>query len=469
MKKILPLLVVLLASRTHAAPADEPTRKLAHDIFKELIETNTTDSVGNVTNAAKEMANRLWAAGFSTEDVVVVGDDKRKMNLVARYRGTGKKKPILWICHLDVVEARREDWSLDPFTFTEKDGYFYGRGTEDVKDGDALLITTLIRYKREGYVPDRDIIVALTAGEEDGKSNGVEWLLKHRPDLIKAQFVLNPDAGDFEMDKDKRVLIGLQASEKLYADFALETHNKGGHSSQPTPDNAIYQLAAGLSKLSRYQFPFELNEVTRGYFEKQAVLTPGQDGADMKAILQKKPDEAAIVRLSTSPFYNSRYRTTCVATRLEGGHANNALPGYAKAIVNCRILPGHTAAEVREQLVSVVADPGISVTHIDESSGIAATKPNPPSPLRPDVVKPLEKVVGLMWPGLSVVPFMDAGASDGAITREYGMPTYGVPGVFIDINDDRSHGRDERLPVESFYEGIEFFYRFNKALTGGKP
>jgi acetylornithine deacetylase/succinyl-diaminopimelate desuccinylase-like protein len=469
MKKIFPLLILLLATWSNAAPADEPTRQMARGIFKELIETNTTDSAGSVTNAANEMAKRLLDAGFPAADVVVVGDDMRKLNMVARYRGTGKKKPILWINHLDVVEARREDWSLDPFVLTEKDGYFYGRGTEDIKQGAALLVTTFIRFKKEGYKPDRDIILALTAGEEDGKSNGVEWLLKNRRDLIDAEFVLNPDAGSFELDKGTHVLVGLQASEKLYADFALEVHNKGGHSSQPTPDNAIYQLAAGLTRLSKYKFPFELNEVTRGYFEKQGPLTAGQDGADMKAILQSPPSEEAIVRLSSSPFYNSRYRTTCVATRLEAGHANNALPGYAKAIVNCRILPGHTALEVRDQLVAVVADPAISVTQLDISSGIASMAPNPPSPLTPDVVAPLERVVGQMWPGLPVVPFMDAGASDGAITRGFGMRTYGVVGVFIDINDDRSHGRDERLPVASFYEGIEFFYRFNKALTGGKP
>ena len=386
--------------------------------------------------------------------------------MVARLHGTGAHKPLLLICHTDVVEARREDWSMDPFQFIEKDGYFYGRGTEDVKDGDAILVTTFIRLKREGYKPDRDIILALTADEEGGSSNGVNWLLQNHRDLIDAEYILNPDAGDFEIDKGKRLLVGIQASEKLYSDYTLEVHNKGGHSSLPVPDNAIYQLAEGLTRLGHYQFPFELNEVTRTYFAKEADIVGGQEGADMKAILQTPPDEAAIARLSKTPFCNSRMRTTCVATRLDAGHANNALPGFARANVNCRIFPGHNVEEIRAQLVKILAEPEISVTPVD-SSGLGP-RANPPSPLRPDVMGALEKVVSEMWPGVPVVPVMDAGASDGAISRAAGIPTYGVPGVFIDLNDDRSHGRDERLPAAAFYEGVDFYYRFIKALTSAQ-
>ena len=446
-----------------SAQVDDATKLLAHDIFKQLIEINTTDSVGSSTLAAQAVAKRLLDAGFPASDVQVLGPNERKGNLVARLHGTGAHKPILFICHTDVVEARREDWSLDPFKFTEQDGYFYGRGTEDIKEGDAILVTTFIRLKREGYKPDRDIILALTADEEGGASNGVDWLLKNHRGLIDAEFILNPDAGDFEMDREKRLIVGIQASEKLYADFQLEVHNKGGHSSLPEPDNAIYQLAEGLTRLARYTFPFELNEVTRAYFAREADIVVGAQGADMKAILRTPPDEAAIARLSKSPFYNARMRTTCVATRLEAGHANNALPGFARAIVNCRILPGHTADEVRAQLIKVLAEPEISVAPV-ETSGLGP-RANPPSPLRPDVMGPLEKVVKQMWPGVPVVPVMDAGASDGVFSRAAGIPTYGVPGVFIDVNDDRSHGRDERLPVKSFYEGVDFYYRFTKALT----
>jgi len=284
--------------------------------------------------------------------------------------------------------------------------------------------------------------------------------------MIDAEYILNPDAGDFEMDQGKRLLAGIQASEKLYADYELEVHNKGGHSSLPTPDNAIYQLAEGLTRLAHYQFPFELNEVMREYFAKEADIVGGETGADMKAILRTPPDEAAIARLSKTPFYNSRMRSTCVATRLEAGHANNALPGSAGGIVNCRIFPGHSPEEIRQQLVKIFAEPQIKVSIVD-SSGLGA-RAYPPSPLRPDVMGGLEKVVNQMWPGLPVVPVMDAGASDGAISRAAGIPTYGVPGVFIDIHDDRSHGRDERLPVASFYEGVDFYYRFVKALTSSQ-
>lgn len=447
------------------AQIDGATARLSHDIFKELIEINTTDSIGSTTVAAQAMAKRLLEAGFPPGDVQVLGPNPRKGNLVARLHGTGARKPILFICHTDVVEARREDWSLDPFKFTEKDGYLYGRGTEDIKEGDAILVTTFIRLKREGYRPDRDLILALTADEEGGTSNGVDWLLKNHRDLIDAEYILNPDAGDFELDNGKRLLVGIEASEKLYADFSLEVHNKGGHSSLPVPDNAIYQLAEGLTRLAHYQFPFELNDVTRAYFAKEADIVGGQQGADMKAILKSPPDEAAIARLSATPFYNSRIRTTCVATRLEAGHANNALPGFASANVNCRIFPGHTPEEIRQELIKIVAEPEMNIT-LQGNSG-SGPKANPPSPLRPDVMGSLEKVVDEMWPGVPVIPIMDAGASDGAISRAAGIPTYGVPGVFIDINDDRSHGRDERLPAASFYEGVDFYYRFMKALSSG--
>jgi acetylornithine deacetylase/succinyl-diaminopimelate desuccinylase-like protein len=448
------------------AQIDGATTQLSHDIFKELIEINTTDSVGSTTLAAQAMAKRLLDAGFPASDVQVLGPNERKGNLIARLHGSGAKKPILFICHTDVVEARREDWTLDPFKFTEKDGYFYGRGTQDIKEGDAILVTTFIRLKREGYRPDRDLILALTADEEGGTSNGVDWLLKNHRDLIDSEYILNPDAGDFEIDNGKRLVAGIQASEKLYADFSLEVHNKGGHSSLPRPDNAIYQLAEGLMRLGHYQFPFELNDVMRTYFAKESDIVGGQEGADMKAILKSPPDETALARLSSNPFYNARMRTTCVATRLEGGHADNALPGFARANVNCRIFPGHPPEEIRQQLIKIVAQPEIISVTLRDNSGLGP-KANPPSPLRPDVMGALEKVVNEMWPGVPVIPVMDAGASDGAISRAAGIPTYGVPPVFIDNNDDRTHGRDERLPAAAFYEGVDFYYRFVKTLTSG--
>ena len=323
--------VVLLLASLWAEPLDQATRKLAHDIFQQLIEINTTDSVGSTTIAAEAMAKRLLAAGFTAEDVKVLGPNDRKGNMVARYRGTGTAglKPILIIAHLDVVEARREDWTTDPFQFVEKDGYFYGRGTQDMKVSDAVLVTDFIRLKREGYRPNRDIILALTADEEGGTSNGVEWLLKNHREMVDAAFALNPDAGGVTTVKGKPLNVDVEANEKLYADFELDATNPGGHSSLPVPDNAIYHIADALSRLERAPFPIEMNPITRTYFERRAALESGQVAADMKAILRTPPDPKAVARLAMDPRFNSLLRTTCVATRLNAGHANNALPQQA--------------------------------------------------------------------------------------------------------------------------------------------
>jgi acetylornithine deacetylase/succinyl-diaminopimelate desuccinylase-like protein len=464
--RLLAIPLTLISALAFAASLQAQDRdtadKLARDIYKQLIEINTTDSVGSTTVAAEAMAKRLRDAGYPASDVQVMGPNPRKGNLVARLRGTGARKPMLLICHLDVVEARREDWSMDPFQFVEKDGYFYGRGSGDIKDGDAILMTTMIRLKQENFRPDRDIILALTADEEGGASNGVAWLIKNHRDLIDSAFILNPDAGDFELDKGKKLLVGIQAAEKLYQDYDIKVTNPGGHSSLPGSQNAIYELAEALTRLEHYQFPFELSEVTREYFKRDADIVGGATGADMKAILPTPPDQAAVARLSESPFYNARMRTTCVATKLEGGHANNALPGMARANINCRILPGHTPNEVQSTLEKVMADSKVSVSQIAAPG--AGLRSNPLTTLQPEVMRAVEKVANEMWPGVPVVPVLDAGASDGAISRAAGYTTYGIPGVFMDVDDDRSHGRDERIRVASFYSGVDFFYRLVKTL-----
>ena len=446
-------------------------RSLARDVFQQLIETNTTESAGSTTVAAEEMAHRLRDAGFSDSDVQVLtpAEDTRKGNLVVRMHGSGARRPILLIGHLDVVEARREDWSTDPFRFIEKDGYFYGRGTQDMKDGDAIWVTTLIRFMRERYHPDRDLILALTADEETGKLDGVDWLLRNHRDLVDAEYVLNADSGGVVTDKGKPVNVSVEASEKIYADYQLEVKNSGGHSSLPTPDNAIYHLADGLARLEAYQFPFELNEVTRAYFQQKAATQSAQTAQDMLAILETLPDQAAISRLDADPKYHATMRTTCVATRLDAGHANNALPQTARAVVNCRILPGHNREEVRRKLVEVLADPKIAVRYIDPSGQLLGAAPAEPSPpkltLRPDIMSALAKTAQGMWPGVPVIPEMETGASDGILTAAAGMPTYGISGVAIDFDDIRFHGRDERVRVQSFYDGLEFCYRFLKVLT----
>ena len=418
------------------------------------------------------MAQRLLDAGFAKEDVVVLGPNDRKGNLVARIHGTGSAKPILLIGHLDVVEALRTDWTTDPFQFVEKDGYFYGRGTQDVKEGDAIFITTFIRLKKEGYKPDRDIILALTADEEGGKSNGVDWLLKNHRDLIDAAFVLNTDAGGVDMVNGKPISFNVEATEKLYADYQLTATSAGGHSSQPVPDNAIYHVTDALSRLQAYTFPFELNPVTRAYFEKMSTLESGQTAANMKGILENPPSAEAISRLSATPKYNATMRTTCVATRLSAGHANNALPQSATANVNCRILPSHSREETRQQLIQIFNDPKVTVGYVNDDRELVDTAPDskglPATALQPEVMQPLAKLVAQMWPGVPVIPVLETGASDGKFTSAAGLPTYGVNGVAIDIDDDRAHGKDERLGVDSYYRGVEFYYRYVKLLGGGK-
>ncbi|MCW8808344.1 MAG: M20/M25/M40 family metallo-hydrolase [Rhodanobacter sp.] len=450
---------------------DASTHELAHDIFKQLIEINTTDSVGNVTTATKAMEQRLLAGGFSKDDIYVGGPNDRKQNLVVRYRGTGARQPILFIGHLDVVEAPRNEWHTDPFKFVEKDGYYYGRGTQDMKDADAIMVTNFIRLKQEGFKPDRDLILALTADEEGGKSNGVAWLLKNHLDLMKAGYSLNPDGGSVDLVHGKAVDVAVDATEKLYGDFQLTVTNPGGHSSLPVPDNAIYHLSGALVRLQNHAFPFELNEVARAYFKKLSTIERGQQRADLQAVLKPKPDPAAIARLSKDPEWNSMMHTTCVATRLDAGLANNALPQRAQAIVNCRILPGYTLEQIRQQLIKIFADSKVTVRYMDDAYNVYDTAPQrkqlPPAPLNREVMAAMDKVVGQMWPGAPVIPTMAPGASDSIYTMAAGIPSYGVSGVAIETNDDRAHARDERLQVDSFYRGVVFYYRLIKTLSGG--
>jgi acetylornithine deacetylase/succinyl-diaminopimelate desuccinylase-like protein len=452
------------------AMTDQSAEALAHDILKQLVEINTTDSAGNVTTAAQAIGKRFREAGFPAADVVVIGpDNPRKKNVVVRLHGTGQRRPILMIGHLDVVEARREDWTTDPFKLIEKDGYFYGRGSLDMKDGDAIMATTLLRMKQEGFRPDRDLILALTADEEGGCCNGVNWLIRNHRELVDAEFVLNHDGFSITSDHGVPRAFELGATEKVYADFQLGTTNPGGHSSLPRPDNAIYELAHGLDRIEKYAFPFELNSVTRAYFERMAQLSGGEHAADLRAILKRPADPAAIARLSRDPTVGSLLRTTCVATRLAGGHANNALPQSAEAVINCRILPGHSQEEVRQDLIRVLDDPKITVRYVADNGQVldkaSDRRSYPPPPLVPEVRQPLDSVVAAMWPGLKVIPAMDAGASDSIYTEAAGLPSYGISGIAIDADRIRMHGRDECVPMASFYKGTEFFYRYLKTIS----
>ena len=448
----------------------EADRVLARSIFKELVEINSQDSNGSVTACAEAMRKRLLAGGFAAEDLVLAGPNDRKMNLVARYRGAAgsKLKPVLIIGHIDVVEARREDWTTDPYTFVEKDGYFYGRGTQDMKVADAGIVEDFIRMRREGYVPDRDIVLALTADEEGGKSNGVDWLLKNRPELMTADFVLNPDSGGVELRGGKADEMDVEATEKTYADFRVSATNPGGHSSQPRPDNAIYELVHALAKLEANPFPVELNEVTRASLAITETIAVPSRAADIRGVLATPIDMKAVADFSKDPADSAMLRTTCVATMLSAGRAPNALPALAQANVNCRILPGHSQEETRRTLIKLFGDSKLTVEYVADDGRVSGGAPDrkslAPPRLRDDVFVPLRAVTAEMWPGIPVIPVMNAGASDSIYTMAAGIPSYGIGGVGIDFDDDRAHGRDERVRVEAYYSGVEFYYLYLKAL-----
>ena len=461
------LLVVLGTGPIRAQADRAAVQRLGRDILKELIETNTTLSAGSTTQAAEKMAARLVAAGFPSADVVVVGGAERRKNLVARLRAApgATLKPVLFFAHLDVVEARREDWSMDPFVLTERDGWFYGRGTLDVKGGAGTLITAFCAMKQRGVVPTRDLILAVTADEEGGNDNGVAWLLQNRRDLIDAAYAVNLDSGGPEIHAAKVTALEVQAAEKVFALFTLTVRNPGGHSSLPVKENAIYRLAAALGRLSSLTFPTRTNEISRRYLAAMASIATGPTAADMKAASAVPTDEAAATRLSAaSPFNNAILRTTCVATLLAGGHAENALPQMAKATVNCRMLPDEKPADVLKALTGAVADPQVEVAMIDPQP-----RPSPPSPLVPEVLAAIQGAAKATWGEVPVIPFMEMGATDGLFLRNAGMPVYGVTGIAFDPEDVRAHGRDERILVRSYYEGIDFIERLARAIGGAPP
>jgi acetylornithine deacetylase/succinyl-diaminopimelate desuccinylase-like protein len=457
--------LILLASpslgRRELGAQTSANDREARAIFADLVGTNTTHDRGTA-RAVRALARRFLAAGFPAKDVVIAGPNPVRTNLVVRLRGSGARKPILLLAHLDVVEARREDWSLEPFVLTEKEGYFYGRGTADIKDMAAIFAQTLLRLKRERAPLDRDLILALTADEEGGDDNGVQWLLANRRELIDAAFGINGDAGDPMMRDGKVVERNVEASEKVYMDVRLEVRNPGGHSSLPVKENAIYRLAAALERFGKYEFPPRLNEVTRAYFSRAAASETDTIAARMRMV-GETGDTTAMRRLSEgSPWLSSILRTTCVATRLDGGHANNALPQTAGANINCRMLPDERPEDVIETIRRVVNDTNVHITVTSEPV------PSPPSPLDPEVLEPIDSITGAMWPGAAVIPSMDTGASDNIWLRNVGMPMYGVSGVPLDYDDIRWHGKDERIRVSAFYQGVEFTYRLVRALAAGR-
>jgi acetylornithine deacetylase/succinyl-diaminopimelate desuccinylase-like protein len=440
-----------------AMPPD-PERQLAREIYKELVEIKSGYTTGATTPVAEAVATRLRATGFPESDIFVGGAIPTKANLVVRYHGTRQRKPMLLLAHTDVVEAKREDWSTDPFQFIEKDGYFYGRGTGDDKAQASVWIANLIRYKREGFQPDRDIIVALTADEEGGGPyNGVQWLIKNKREMIDAEFCLN-EGGWGETVGGKRISNDVQVSEKYVIDFRLEVRNKGGHSSMPVEDNAIYHLAAALERLSKFAFPLKTNEVTRAYFQSMSKIETGPRANDLAKTAEGSMEAMQRVALA-SPAWNATLRTTCVATQIEGGHARNALPQLAAANVNCRVLPEDSVEYVKSTLEKVLADNQVSLTVSNEINR------GPASPMREELFRAASRLTDTLWPGVATVPIMVMGATDGLHLRAAGIPTYGVQGFFMDRDDIRFHGRDERMSVTAFFEGQTFLYELVKALA----
>jgi len=431
-----------------------------HDVYRELIEIDTTHSTGSTTAAAQAVANRLLAAGMPAADVQVLIPPGKptKGNLVARLRGTGARRPLLLLAHLDVVEARKEDWTTDPFKLVEKDGYYYGRGTTDDKAMVAIWTEIFVHLASAKARPDRDLILALTADEESGPDNGVAWLIATHKDLISAEYALNEGAGG-QIKDGKYTANGVQLSEKVYANFQLEVTNPGGHSSRPTKDNAITRLAAGLVKLGAYDFPARLDDTTRAMLAALGKIPGMKDARDLTAAAAKG-DPAVLARLSKNSFYNALLRTTCVATTVTAGHAENALPQRAQANVNCRILPGEAPAEVEKTLVRVLADPAIKVAPVGQIDASA------PSPLLPELMGAVTDLTAAMWPGIVVLPSMSTGATDGRYLRAAGIPCYGVSGIFSDVDDPRAHGKDERLGTKQLDEGAIFLQRLVARLAG---
>jgi acetylornithine deacetylase/succinyl-diaminopimelate desuccinylase-like protein len=455
------LAAMAAASPTAPSAVPRPDQLAFRELFRELVETDTSHSNGSCTAAAEKMAVHLRTAGFPESDIhlFAVAEHPKDGGLVAVLSGTNSGlQALLLLAHLDVVEARREDWTRDPFTLVEEGGYFYGRGTFDDKAMDAVWVDTLIRLRKEGYKPRRTIKMALTCGEEAGAEfDGAEYLVKHERPLIDAAFALNEFAYGVLDAHGRRVVMEVQAGEKTDQDYRLEVVNPGGHSSRPVKNNAIYHLAAGLTRLSDYEFPVQMNDTTRSYFSRMSTIVGGESGAAMQALVKDPTDPKAAAALSQDPRLNAMLRTTCVATLVNAGHASNALPQRARATVNCRIFPGVAVEAVRRTLVAIVADPQISVTAIEPSDPVVRSPP-----LTAEVMKPIEQVTHQIYPGIEVVPVLQAAGTDAIYLAEAGIPTYGVSGMFIDPDLSNVHGLNERIRVQSLYDGRDFLYALVK-------
>ena len=441
-----------------------PDQQQFFDLYKQLVETNTELSDGNCTLAAQQIATRLKNAGFKDDQITLfsVADHPKEGGIVAVWPGTDKaEKAMLLLAHIDVVEAKRSDWERDPFKLVEENGYYYARGIADDKFMAAVWADTMVRFAKANYHPNRTVKMALTCGEEtDTAFNGAQYLANNKRDLIDAAFALNEGGGGRTDGNGHLVVQSIQVGEKVYQDYKLTTTNPGGHSSQPVPDNAIYEMARALEAVGKYEFPAEFNDTTRAFFEKSAALRPDAQGKAMKALLTNLDDKDAMAEVNKDKALHSILRTTCVATMIEGGHAVNALPQHVEANVNCRIFPGHTPAEIKDVLTRVIGDPKVTIEYRRDDKPLAKAPP-----LDPKVIGPMEKLAAKYFPGVPVVPSMSTGATDGVYIGGAGIPTYGVPGAWGDPDGNGVHGLNERLQVKGIYTGRDYLYDLVKALA----
>jgi acetylornithine deacetylase/succinyl-diaminopimelate desuccinylase-like protein len=455
-----------VAHAAEAAPL-RPDQAAFRETYRELVETNTTLSAGDCTLAARRMAARLKAAGMGDDQltVFVEPDHPKEGGLVAVWPGSSKSaRPILLLAHIDVVEARREDWTRDPFVLVEENGYFYARGATDDKAMAAIWTDTLVRFAQAGYHPRRTVKLALTCGEEtSGAFNGAEWLAKNRRELIDAQFALNEGGGGRGDGKGGVLVQSIQVGEKAYQDFTLAASNPGGHSSQPMRENAIYDMAEALLKVQGLEFPAELNDTTRAFFARGGALRPDEVGKAMAAIAVNPADPAALAVLGRDKMLHAMLRTTCVATLVDGGHALNALPQTVTANVNCRMFPGRTLEETQAALVAAVGNPVIRIEPRVKDKPVAT-----PPPLDPRIVGPMEQLAKKHFPGVPVIPTISTGATDGVYTGAAGIPTYGVPGLWVDPDGNGTHGLNERMEVRALYAGREYLFDLVKLLANSK-
>ncbi|HEX7718750.1 MAG TPA: M20/M25/M40 family metallo-hydrolase [Woeseiaceae bacterium] len=456
-----PILGLTLLCLCQASLAQETAHEnLAKDILAELIGVNTAPSGGDdMGPAIAGLVTRLKNAGFDDDDVQVIGKPGQADNLVVRYRSNNAtQRPLLMMAHIDVVEALRDDWSVEPYEMSEQDGYYYGRGSTDNKAGVAMLVANFIRFRQEGFEPNRDLVLMLT-GDEETTGAGAQLLLAEHRELVDAEFALNTDGGLVMLDEGKPLAFVMQTSEKVYVSFAFEATDPGGHSSLPRKDSAISRLSKFLVDLQEFRFPISLNETSRAFFRLSAPMAPPAVQPLMQSVLDDPTDPQLSAKLVDYPYYNALARTTCVATQLDGGHAENALPQTARAVVNCRVVPQSSAEETENVLRAMAARHGISI------SQVAPAMASPPSPLTPSVVDPITEVAQSMWPDIVVIPEMSTGATDGLFVRNAGIPVYGVSAIAEDPNELRAHGKDERIRIESYFDAVDYWYRLVKAFS----